>query len=628
MWATEWATSPGSGPLVGGRSRMDAQSVDLVYGSIWIEHCIECAIPECYATCPLYVRRRDTKCARLRYGIYPNRSFQGLFDFGADVHFRRWGKLESKLTYRAASPARIRRLAAQDRAILSFLSPVAAGLGLVDPKHRLVRLYEIAREQRLARSARDEVNMPRFDDFIVEVHNPNPQAVSLIIELHQGHLRFRDSLLLEPGQSLHRIPVATMDVDLSRRDGKLLVYPENDAEVRLVFTWLDFVRYASSGAGEVPASQGMGPPTAVIAGSSDTERPGPAAKVKCVAWDLDNTVWTGTLIEDGPEALTLRPEVVETIRQLDDRGILNTIVSKNDMRQAWAKIAQLGLNEYFVQPAINWGTKSANLRAVAEALNIGVDTFALIDDSPFERGEVQSELPQVRVFAETEIDRLLSRPEFDVPITEETRQRRLSYQSEETRQTIAASFGDNYDEFLKSCEIRMVVFHPESREHQDRALELVQRSNQLNLSTRRYSREEFDSLLHDAAKLTLVWSCGDRYGNYGTVGFLSVSMAEDPPVLTDLVISCRVAKKKVENALFQWLGDALAERGVATLRARYVPTPRNHVLLDSLDSVGFVPLSELDGTTVLELRLGRDVPGGTVVQVDADGVQLPARGVV
>src|SRR5438067_190436 len=124
MWETEWARPPAEALMVSGfRSRLAPGDVESAYALLWMEHCIECAIPHCYATCPLYVPRRDRKCARFRNGIVPDPSFQGLFDFGADVHFRRWGKLESRLAYGAASPERLRELARRDGGALALVNP-------------------------------------------------------------------------------------------------------------------------------------------------------------------------------------------------------------------------------------------------------------------------------------------------------------------------------------------------------------------------------------------------------------------------------------------------------------------------------------------------------------------------
>ena len=150
------------------------------------------------------------------------------------------------------------------------------------------------------------------------------------------------------------------------------------------------------------------------------------------------------------------PETVACIRALDERGILQTIVSKNDWEQAWAAIEALELGEYFLHPAINWGQKSESLKEISRRLNIGLNTFALVDDSPFERGEVSAALPQVRVYPETEICELLRLAEFDVPVTEASRRRRQSYREEHTRQEIRAAFTGDYTTFAR-------IVHNEAR---------------------------------------------------------------------------------------------------------------------------------------------------------------------
>ncbi len=574
------------------------------------------------------------------YGIYANTRFNGLFDFGADVHFRRWGKLEARLVGGADSPRRLRQFALLDRATLSVVSPIASGLARVDPKRKLNGLYRAVSERAIARVTRPRSRGgARFDDFVIEVYNPNPEPVGLIVEVQRDRPVYRTSVLLAPGPNLHRIAYRELEGFLGGQGGRLLVYPENDAEVRLVFQWLDLVRYTSRSeagpkASKSPArasipilpDEGMGKQefAAQPADPRGSGRPDPATKVKCLAWDLDNTLWSGVLVEDGPAALNLRPGVVELIKDLDARGILNTIVSKNDHDMAWQKVTDLGLAEYFVSPAINWGPKSANLKAIAEVLNIDISTFVLIDDSAFERGEVAAALPQVRVVAETEIGMLMGRPEFDVPVSVESAGRRLSYLAEDKRRAIAASSGDSYEEFLKSCEMKTVLFAPTNPDERERVLELLLRSNQLNLSTRRYTESELEAVLADNSILSLAFRCSDKFGDYGIVGFLTISMAGTTPFLRDLVISCRIAKKKVENAIFTWLVTNLGATGAANLEAGYLPTPRNHVLLDTLTEVGFVLDNERDGIQTLNLTFDREIPAGAIVDVVANGVQMPS----
>lgn len=621
MWQVDWGASPPEPASVGvapPTSKIDPATIDAAYLLFWEEHCVECAFPTCYTTCPLFIPRPDQKCARFQYGIYPNRAFSGLVEYGADVQFRRWGKLESQLVSGAAPIEAHRKLARQDTALLKIVHPVSAALSGVDPKRHANRVYHLARGRRISQfgdrpAQAEEGTAATFDEFVAEVYNPSPEPFALVLELIQeAHPGYRTSFAVQPGANFFRVPYGEIGVDLSRGEGRLLVYPDGDAEVRAVFTWLDFVRYRP---GMAPVDV-EAPPTVRSAR--------PANKVKCVAWDLDNTVWQGVLVEDGPEDCIARPEVLGLIERLDERGIVQVVVSKNDEDFAWSRIAALGLADKFVAKAINWGSKSQNLHQVADALNLNLDAIVLIDDSPFERAEVESELPQVRTYDALNLTGLLEKPEFDVPVTEEGKRRRLSYLAEGNRKTVSQQYGSNYADFIRSCEIHAELFTPREASEVDRCLELIQRSNQLNLSTVRYEHSELATLLDDPDIINIALRVRDRFGDYGIVGFASVDVGGRVPVLKDLVISCRVARKKIEHAWFAWLGDQFRRWGCERLDARYVRSARNGVLLDTLGEIGFTPGETVDGAVMLNLPLndGRRVPDSDLVAVVDQGVEL------
>ncbi len=621
MWQVDWGKAPAdvaTKDVFLAASAIDPATVEAAYALFWEEHCVECAYPTCYTTCPLYVARPDQKCARFRYGIYPNRAFSGLFEYGADVEFRRWGKLETQLGAGAATITSLRKLARQDTAMLRIIEPVAQRMAGIDGKRHLNRAYHLARGQRIAHFG-DRPDAPgsspaalEFDEFVAEVHNPAPEPFTLIVELIQeGFPGYRTSFTVQSGANIFRIPTAEMGVDLNRGEGRLLVYPDHDAEVRAIFTWLDFVRYRA--AATEPS----------LNGSDRMSRP--AAKVKCVAWDLDNTLWQGVLVEDGPEGCILRPEVVALIEQLDQRGIVHAVASKNDQANAWSRIEAFGLADMFVATAINWGSKSNNLRQIAESLNLNLDAIAFVDDSPFERAEVESELPQVRTYDALDLSALLDQSEFDVPVTDEGKRRRLSYLAEGKRKEASQDFGANYADFIRACEIQAELFTPREASEIDRCLELIQRSNQLNLSTVRYEKTDFLALLDNPETLALGLKVRDRFGDYGIVGFASINVGGETPVVNDLVISCRIARKKIENAWFGWLGDTLAALSFEHLNARYIPSARNGVLLETLDEIGFESGATSNGSVMLTLPLlAGGVPEATLVEIVDEGVQVPA----
>lgn len=316
--------------------------------------------------------------------------------------------------------------------------------------------------------------------------------------------------------------------------------------------------------------------------------------------------------------MELREGVADVVRALDERGILQTIVSKNDAEPALAAVKRLGLDEYFLFPTINWGAKSENLRHVAQQLNLGLSNFALIDDSPFERNEVRRALPMVRTYAECHLHALLDRPEFDVPVTEVSRKRRLSYRTEAQRMEARALFPGDYLEFLRECEMRMRVFVPHASTDVLRCVELVQRSNQLNLSSRQFTDEEFADLLVAPGFLNVAFECMDKFGSYGIVGFCSVDERNNPPVVTNFVLSCRVAQKRVEHAFFHWLADRQRARGYTQLVAEFVKTSRNGPLATVFDDLGFRSLSDDGGVTLKMLTIGAAVRVDDTVDLTAE----------
>lgn len=186
-------------------------------------------------------------------------------------------------------------------------------------------------------------------------------------------------------------------------------------------------------------------------------------------------------------------------------------------------------------------------------MNIGIDTFALIDDSAFERGQVSTELPQVRVYADSDIPTLLDRPEFSVIVTDDSKKRRLMYQAEEKRNSIKSASKTNIDDFIKQCEIKLNVFLPKTKEQLLRCYELVLRTNQLNMSGVKYSESEFQAVLAKERYKTFAVSCKDKFGEYGIVAFIQYYIEDECIKFSEFAMSCRVAGKFVESALFKYL---------------------------------------------------------------------------
>ncbi|MGA9307194.1 MAG: HAD-IIIC family phosphatase, partial [Candidatus Sulfotelmatobacter sp.] len=337
-------------------------------------------------------------------------------------------------------------------------------------------------------------------------------------------------------------------------------------------------------------------------------------KIKCVVWDLDNTLWDGVLVEDGPEKLKLRTEITQTIRTLDDRGILHSIASKNNRDEAMRVLKQFQIDEYFLCPQISWQPKSESIRTIAQQLNISVDSLLFVDDSQFELEQVQAACPGVRVLNALQYRTLAEMKECQVPVTAESKERRKMYQVEAKRQDMAAEFKSDYLAFLRDCQIQLSI-RPMTEENIERVHELTQRTNQMNFSGNRYDRDVLKTVLATSYLDTYVLSCEDRFGSYGVVGFSIVDRRE--PRMTDLMFSCRVQSKRVEHAFLAYIMRTYIRESGKDFWANYRKTPRNAPSGKVFDALGMEEVSIADGVTSLVFPKDREVPDDGLIRIVA-----------
>jgi FkbH-like protein len=349
--------------------------------------------------------------------------------------------------------------------------------------------------------------------------------------------------------------------------------PSNyDEHPELTFGLLDVAELAGTPRADVLVS-GLAP-------KSSSERP----KVKCVIWDLDNTLWKGTLVEDDLLGLSLRADAVLAIQELDRKGILQSVASKNDPDVALAALRHFGIADYFLYPQISWAPKSQGIRAIAQKLNISTDTFAFVDDQAFERAEVLSQHPEVLAIDAAAISLLATHDRLNMEVTPEALGRRQFYQEEARRATALAAAPVEYEEFLRSCEMRVEISRL-NRDDTPRVHELTQRTNQLNIWTSRFTLEEIEKLLHDGSSLRgFTVRAADRFGSYGLIGFCVLDEAEGQ--IKDLMFSCRIQGKLVGEAFIAWL-NSRHTHSARPLQARYRPTRKNGPARALLAAAGF-----------------------------------------
>ena len=326
--------------------------------------------------------------------------------------------------------------------------------------------------------------------------------------------------------------------------------------------------------------------------------------IKCVIWDLDDTLWDGTLAENDP--LLLRKASVEAIKTLDQRGILHSIASRNDRGDALAALARFGLDRYFLYPEIHWGPKSESVRRIAEHLNLRTDSFLFLDDQPFERAEVKSVFDDVWCADGAEIGPLLARerlnPRF---LTQDSSKRRAMYQADIRRRVEEESYQGTKPEFLASLGMRLTISLA-GRGDLKRAEELTIRTNQLNATGRVYSMGELEGFLSSDRHTLLVCELTDVYGSYGKIGLVLIEEYSRCWHLRLLIMSCRVMSRGVGKLVLEFLVRSAMEGG-KDLRADFRPTGRNRVMFLAYKFSGFRELmTGEDG--VLLLERGRSAP--------------------
>ncbi|RSO11089.1 hypothetical protein DMH18_09625 [Streptomyces sp. WAC 06783] len=305
--------------------------------------------------------------------------------------------------------------------------------------------------------------------------------------------------------------------------------------------------------------------------------------VKCLVWDLDNTLWQGTLLEN--DELRLRPGVLKTLRALDERGILQSVASRNDHADAWPRLEALGVAEYFVLPHIGWGRKSDAVRTVAEQLNFAQNTIAFIDDQHTERAEVAYHLPDVRCYDAAEAAGLPDLADFAPTVTTDARRRRAMYQEKFRREAAQSEFNGPDEDFLRSLDMRMRIARADA-DDLARVEELTLRTSQMNATGVHYSDADLRALLTDPDHEVLVTTVEDRFGSHGAVG---VALLERQPAswrLKLLATSCRVVNFGIGTHVLRWIADQAALADVH-LEADFRRTERNRIMEVAYRFAGF-----------------------------------------
>ena len=317
---------------------------------------------------------------------------------------------------------------------------------------------------------------------------------------------------------------------------------------------------------------------------------------KLLVLDLDNTLWGGVLGDVGWEQIILGGhnhigeafvDFQSRLKTLKNRGILLAIASKNSeevVQEVFANNREMVLQlDDFAARRVNWNDKAQNLTEIAQELNLGLQSMVFIDDNPFERSRIRESLPEILV-PEWPANPLLFPSElqklrcFDSPsLTVEDQQKTRLYHEEKKRQQFKQQVGA-LDDWLASLEIELTA-EELSAGNLVRATQLLNKTNQMNLATRRLSEKELQKWAECPDHHFFTFIIRDKFGDYGLTGLASLKQQDDLFEVCDFVLSCRVMGRKIEDAMLAFLIEQVAQKGGRQLVAEFLPTAKNQPCL-------------------------------------------------
>lgn len=349
---------------------------------------------------------------------------------------------------------------------------------------------------------------------------------------------------------------------------------------------------------------------------------GKIAKVLVV--DLDNTLWGGVIGEDGITGIKLGTEfpgaayqaLQRALVDLHRRGILLAICSKNNRDEAFDALenhpGMLLKPAHFASIRINWTDKAQNLREIASELNVGVDSLAFLDDNPIERQQVRVALPEVLVIdlpadAMEFARRIRDCPAFErLTLSNEDQQRGAMYQAQREREQLEQTITSRED-FYRSLQQEAEI-SPLTKANQSRIAQLTNKTNQFNLTTRRYTEQQISELVAQPG-----WNCyslrvRDRFGDNGLVGVAITKQNGTTAEIDTFLLSCRVIGRTVETAFLSFLADHAHSNGAKRLQGWFLPTKKNAPARDFYSAHGFQAAEQNGDGTLWTFDLSNSLP--------------------
>lgn len=346
---------------------------------------------------------------------------------------------------------------------------------------------------------------------------------------------------------------------------------------------------------------------------------------KCLVLDLDNTLWSGVIGDDGVEGIHIgqghplgeaHQAIQQYAKELKNHGIILAVCSKNEENialQPFRENPDMVLKEEDIAIFVaNWNDKASNIKHIANTLNIGLDALVFVDDNPMERDIVRTVLPDVSVPEIPEDPSLIPRTLcaagfFDlINFTSDDAQRSDQYRANAMRQQALES-SCSLDNYLASLEMS-IELKPFDKTGRKRITQLINKTNQFNLTTQRYTETEVEHFEANPKYFTQQVRLSDKFGDNGMISILIAEKEDKTLIIDSWLMSCRVIKRRVEEVLCDQLVATAKAEGIETIRGQYSPTPKNKLVQKHYQDLGFTLIDTSNDVDIWELNVDNYQP--------------------
>lgn len=331
-------------------------------------------------------------------------------------------------------------------------------------------------------------------------------------------------------------------------------------------------------------------------------------KIKLAVWDLDNTLWNGTVFYKDRDSISLKPGTKETLKELDKRGIKNSICSKNYFKDAEKMLETFGIMKYFQHPHIGWDLKSESIKKIAKLFNLDYSEILFIDDDPFQRAEVSAQIPNIHVAEISDpIDILNFEGIQPENLTEVDKERVTLLKQQRDREVAEKEYKGDYRDFLKDCRISMVV-RDVKEEDWPRIAQLLNRTNELNATGNRYKLEELKESYEINNDEIFVVELKDKFGEYGIIAEAIINVTPGDWFIRDLTVSCRTMGRGIGSALLTSVLEMAKKKGIKKVRGYINNTESNWRMKPLFEKRGFTKISQTSNIINYEFDMEDSIP--------------------